>query len=80
MREITIRIYSGDDMALEDEGRDRVKLNYFDLRMDGEVYSDMRHLTIDVSAPERDEKGSLCVDDTKVSVSFEKNFNKFSYE
>ena len=74
MKEITVRIYTSDDESLISAIENHSRINYFDLYIDGEVYSNMRHLTLDVHAPEKDERGELHVDNTKVSMVIEKDF------
>lgn len=74
MKEITIRIYDGDDPSVIDAVNRMSKINFFDLFIDGEVYSNMEHLTLNITAPKARTDGVLDVDQTKVSVSIDKNF------
>lgn len=74
MKEIIIRIYDGDDQAVIDAAYNRDKINFFDLFIDGETYSNMKHLVLDVRAPKKDEHGALFVDKTEVIMTMEKNY------
>lgn len=72
MKEITIRIYDGDDSSVIESVNRRSKINFFDLLIDGEVYSNMEHLTLDITSPKATANGSLNLDQTEISIVINK--------
>ena len=74
MKEIIIRIYSGNDESVINAVKNNTAINFFDLLIDGEVYSNMDRLKIEVHAPEQGENGSLNLDQTRVSMVIDKHF------
>ena len=75
MKEIIIRIYSSEDKSIIEAIKERKKINFFDLFIDGEVYSNMEHLTLDIRAPQSGVNGELCVDDTSIFMGIEKQLS-----
>lgn len=74
MKEIIIRIYDGDDSSVIEAVNKRSKINFFDLLIDDEVYSNMEHLTLDITAPKANANGTLNLDQTEVSITIDKKF------
>lgn len=74
MKEIIIRIYSGDDESVINAVKNNTTINFFDLLIDGEVYSNMDRLKLEVCAPEEDKNGLLNLDLTRVSMVIDKHF------
>lgn len=75
MKEIVIRLYDPNEIPYCDKSGKRIKAHYFDMSVDGTLYSGMKHLNLDITDPRPDEHRCINWDNWCVSMQIEKDFD-----